>query len=168
MSAHRFVARCSAVAAAATIASLGFSTATQAAAFPVRGRVPAVIKTITVGSRPDGIAVSPVTGEVYVVNSEFTTLSGGDSVSVINGWTNDVTSTLITGPGPAGIAFSPLTGTVYLVIAGDDEVAVLNGLTGQVIATVDVGDNPDAAVYSPLTNSVYVTNLGGNTVSVIG
>jgi hypothetical protein len=106
MSAHRFVARCAAVAAAAAIASLGFSTATQAAAFPVRGRVPAVIKTITVGSRPDGIAVSPVTGEVYglccvaispVTGQAYISSADTNQVFILNGRTND--------PGP-GIRLS--------------------------------------------------------------
>src|SRR5271170_6258944 len=54
----------------------------------------AVTATLTVGSAPAAIAVNPVTGNIYAVNS------AGNSVSVINGTTNAVTATVATGTNP--------------------------------------------------------------------
>ena len=66
------------------------------------------VPTISVGSRPSGVAVDPATGTVYVANSS------GNTVSVIDASTNTVTATISVGQGPSGVAVDPATGTVYV------------------------------------------------------
>src|SRR5208283_2426515 len=60
-----------------------------------------VIATITVGTEPDGVAVTPNGDYVYVTNS------GSDSVSVISTASNSVTATIPVGGYPVGVAVTP-------------------------------------------------------------
>ena len=66
------------------LASAGPAAAAEAAAPPA-----AVTATIPVGSHPDGVAVAPLTGTVYVTND------GSDTVSVISRRSNTVTATIL-------------------------------------------------------------------------
>jgi len=60
-----------------------------------------VTATIPVGSVPDGVAVDPAAGTVYLVND------GGDSVSVIDEATRTVTATIPVGSEPIAVAVDP-------------------------------------------------------------
>ena len=82
---------------------------------------PVVTATIPVGSESDAVAVSPLTGDVYVTN-----INDG-TVSVIGGQTNTVIATILVGNGPVGVAVSPLTGDVYVANVGDGTVSVISG-----------------------------------------
>jgi YVTN family beta-propeller protein len=117
--------------------------------------------TIPVGSGPYGVAVNPSTNTVYVANTS------NNSVSVINGSTNTVTSTVAVGSLPVAVAVNPSTNTVYVANSSDNSVSVINGSTKAVTATVSVGKFPVAVAVNPSTNFVYVANAGGNSVSVI-
>jgi YVTN family beta-propeller protein len=57
-----------------------------------------------------GLAVNPVTGNVWNVNTFDNT------VSVISGTTNQVIQTLPTGDDPYEIAINPETGTAYVTL----------------------------------------------------
>jgi YVTN family beta-propeller protein len=146
---------------AAALASLGFSTATQAAAFPVRGRVPAVIKTITVGARPDGIAVSPVTGEIYIANYS------GSTVSVISPLAGTVIKTITFGNGLCCTAINPVTGQVYISSADTNQVFILNGRTNDLASTLTTGPGPAGIAFNPQAGTVYLVISGDNQVSVL-
>lgn len=89
---------------------------------PLPGRLarpPAVTQTIPVGSGPYGVAVSPVTGRIYVTNSDDGT------VSVINGRNGTVTSTIDVGSNPVAVAVSPQTGKIYVTNYDDGTVSVI-------------------------------------------
>src|ERR1700730_3223427 len=77
---------------------------------------PVVTATIPVGSESDAVAVSPLTGDVYV-----TDLNDG-TVSVISGQTNTVIATIPVGTSPDGVAVSPLAGDVYVTNINDGTV----------------------------------------------
>ncbi len=113
------ISRCAAVAAAAGIAGLGVSTASQAAAFRPRDRLPALIDTIAVGDSPNGIAVSPVTGEIYTANY------GDSTISVTSPRTGTVIKTIPVGDIPEGVAVSPVTGEVYVTNSDDNTLSVI-------------------------------------------
>ena len=90
------------------------------------------VTTISVGFEPVGVAVSPITGDVYVTNSASGTLS------VIDGSPNDITyntviATIPVGNLPVGVAVSPIgtaTGDiVYVANAGSGTVSVLTPAT---------------------------------------
>lgn len=85
----------------------------------ISGRTYRVIDTIRidVNQRVNGMAVSPVTGDVYVSDGELQDIG----VQVISGQANKVIATILTGNrqnGPnrtEGIAVSPLNGDAYVV-----------------------------------------------------
>ena len=121
----------------------------------------AVTASLTVGSSPAAIAVNPSTGTVYVANS------AGNSVSVINGATNTVT-TVSTGTNPVALAVNPLTNTIYVVNSGSNNVTVINGATNVPSTVTDPNAiSPSAVALDPLTNMVYVANSGSNNLTVI-
>ncbi|OWG27523.1 hypothetical protein B9D92_21590 [Mycobacterium tuberculosis] len=76
---------------------------------------------ITIGNGPSGVAVSPVTGLVFVTNFDSNT------VSVIDPTTNTVTGSPITvGTAPTGVAVNPVTGEVYVTNFAGDTVSVIS------------------------------------------
>jgi YVTN family beta-propeller protein len=109
MSEGKFGKRFAALAAVLT-AGVGLSAAAQpaGAATQAPARHPAVTRTIPVGSGPIGVAVSPMTGRIYVTNS----VSG--TVSVINGRKDTVVGTIPIGGQPSAVAVSPRTCEIYV------------------------------------------------------
>jgi YVTN family beta-propeller protein len=67
-----------------------------------------VTATLTVGSGPRGVAITPDGSTAYVANG------GGETVSVIDTGTNSVTATLTVGSNPTGVAFTPNSATAYV------------------------------------------------------
>jgi YVTN family beta-propeller protein len=121
-----------------------------------------VTGTIGVGNSPAAIAVNPVTSTIYVVNS------AGNSVSVINGATNTLTTTVTTGTTPVALAVNPLTNMVYVANNGSNNITVIDG-TNNTASTITNpnGIAPVAVALNPVTNIVYVANGGSNNLTVI-
>ena len=65
------------------------------------------LTTIPVGSSPFGVAVDPTINTIYVTNS------GDDTISVISGATNTVSTTISVGSIPFGVAANPTTNKIY-------------------------------------------------------
>ena len=143
---------------ALTLAGAWWAAAPAASAAHITFSVSA---TISVGARPEGVAVDPATGTIYVANQN------SDTVSVINGATNTVTATIAVGSTPFAVAVDPTTDTAYVANIGSDTVSVINGATNTVTATIAVGSAPFGVAADPATGTVYVANEGSNTVSVI-
>jgi len=127
-----------------------------------------VVKTITVGSTPYGVTVSPDGTKAYVSNY------GSNTVSVINTATNTVSATITgLGPNPEGIGISPDGSRLYVANANVGSttsfgtVSVINTATNAVIASITVGIRPTSVWVSADGTRVYVTNFLSNTVSVI-
>lgn len=59
------------------------------------------MRTIGVGTEPEGVTVDPSIDTVYVTNN------GSNAVSVIDGATDRVTRTIGVGTSPAGVAVDP-------------------------------------------------------------
>jgi YVTN family beta-propeller protein len=109
-----------------------------------------VTATIGVGTYPDGVAVDPATGTVYVAN-------GGDgTVSVIDAATSTVTATIGVGSGPDGVAVDPATHTAYVANSGDDTVSVINPIAEQAPAITSAGSTT-TGMRSPFDFTVTTT-----------
>jgi YVTN family beta-propeller protein len=121
-----------------------------------------VTASIGVGNSPAAVAVNPVTGTLYVVNS------ASDSVSVINVATNTVTATVSTGTSPVALAVNPVSNMIYVVNNGSNNITVINGATNAASTVTDPNAiGPTAVALNPLTNVVYVANSQSNNLTVI-
>jgi YVTN family beta-propeller protein len=98
-----------------------------------------VTTTLTVGSYPEGVAVTPNGAYVYVTNS------GSGTVSVISSDTNAVTATLTIGNQPEGVAVTPNSAYAYATNYGDNTVSVLN-LATTVSAAIPTGTNVEVSL----------------------
>ncbi|HEX3735421.1 MAG TPA: kelch repeat-containing protein, partial [Solirubrobacterales bacterium] len=116
---------------------------------------------ITVGSKPEQLAVSPDQGTAYVANH------ASNTVSVIDTTTNAVTATITGFSAPEGVAFDPAGGVAYVANSASNTVSVINTTTNAVTATIPVGSNPWQIAFTPDGSTAYVTNSDDDTVSVI-
>ena len=121
----------------------------------------AVITTISVGSSPYGVAITPNGLYSYVTNL------GSNNVSVINTSTNTVVSTIGSLVSPISVAITPNGLYAYVVNRGNGTVSVINTSTNTVVATISVGSEPGNVAITPNGLYAYVTNGMSNNVSVI-
>lgn len=125
------------------------------------GSTPAVVHTITVGSGPRWVAVSPNSSLAYVENA------GSNNVSVISVASNTVTATIPVGTSPFGAAFTPDSSMAYVVNSASNTVSEIDTASNTVVATVTGLNNPVHVALTGDGASAYVTNLNANDVSVI-
>lgn len=120
---------------------------------------------MTVGSNTQLVAVSPLTGDVYVTNVG----SGEGDVSVISGRTNKVIPTVPDDYGPVGIAVSPLTSDAYAGNAHGGTVTLINGRTNKIIGAYQDGINQydfGGISVNPGAGTMYATNNAGKAVEI--
>jgi YVTN family beta-propeller protein len=127
----------------------------------IDGPTDKVIKTISVGSNPVGVAINPSTGRVYVVNA------GSRTVSVIDGSFDGVISTILVGANPLGVAVNPRTSRVYVANSLSNTVSVIDAQTNTLVETVEVGKYPNWVALNPGSNKVYVSNGESATISIM-
>ncbi len=127
-----------------------------------------VIATITVGTDPGAVAVTPDGARAYVTNS------GSGSVSVINTATNTVIATITVGLGPGRVAVSSDGTRAYVTNSGSDSVSVIDTATNTVTATITVGSHPLGVAVAtvtiinaaPIATADAYSVIGGATLSV--
>ncbi|MGC9292428.1 MAG: Ig-like domain repeat protein [Acidobacteriaceae bacterium] len=133
---------------------------------PCLAHAQSVVATVPVGTAPQGIAVDPITNNVFVANQ------GGNSITVISGATSSVLATVNVGSSPTAVAVNPATGMVYVANGGSTFVSTINekdltatpgsinvGVTQNDIA-VDAASNTIVAVST--ANDAAVTIAGSN------
>jgi len=130
----------------------------------INATINTVTATIPVGSYPRGIKAHGT--DLYVANYGDPNYSGGNSVSVIDSLTNQVTTTIILpggSDGPRGVTV--LGNKVYVANFRSNSVSVIDTATNQVTATIPVGEGPRGII--GLGTTVYVENFDEGTISVI-
>jgi len=122
-----------------------------------------VVATITVGSGPNVIVVSPNSDFVYVVNQNDNTISAIDASN------RAVVGSYSAGSNPAGLAITPDGKELYVTnFITNGTVTILNAATGALIKTVTgVGNHPKLLAISPDGKQAYVPDQDSGTVSVI-
>jgi YVTN family beta-propeller protein len=123
----------------------------------------ALLSKINVGGEPEGIAVAPDGGRVYVANS----YGGGDTVSVIDTSSASVIATIAVGHAPREVSITTNGGRLYVSNDDSGTVSAIDTSTNSVIATIPTGANPKQPAIAADGRHVYVPNNGSGTVSVI-
>jgi YVTN family beta-propeller protein len=98
----------------------------------------------------------------------FVSLSGNDTLSVINTQDNSIIKSGISvGSSPSDMAFSPNGERLYVNNGGEASVSVIDTFSYLVIATIPVGTYPRGIAVSKDGSRVYVSNNGSQTLSII-
>jgi DNA-binding beta-propeller fold protein YncE len=118
-------------------------------------------------SSPLSIAVNPYTNIIYASNFDDITGKDGNSISVIDGKTNEIVGS-IPGIGSSTIAINPSTNMIY---AADDgfynyNILVIDGKTNEIVGSIPVEREHPSIAINPSTNMIY-TEGTNNTISVI-
>ena len=135
---------------------------TAAAAAAVPASAPGgytVTATIGVGTYPDGVAVDPAAGTVYVANY------GDGTVSVINAATSTVIATIPVGGSPSAVAVDPATRTVYLANRGAGTVSVISATRIPTALTAHIRRSPHLALTLTATLTASGRPLRGQPIS---
>lgn len=119
------------------------------------------IKTITVGSAPFAVAITPNGAFAYVTNW------ASNTVSVIATASGTVAATIPVGPYPTGVAITPNGAFAYVANWGSNYVSVIATATNTVLATVTVASNPYGVAITPDGAYAYVVGNLSDAVSVI-
>jgi YVTN family beta-propeller protein len=111
---------------------------------------------LPVGSYPVGIGINSVTNKLYVAN-QFS-----NTVTVLDGNTNNIESTIQVDNFPYDLEVNPYNNRIYVTNRGSNTVSVIDGSTNQRLSNINVGESPVGISINPSENRIYVTNLGKN------
>lgn len=134
-------------------------------------------------SNPYGVAVSPDSYYIYVVNNGNNTVSILSASTVYSAgtsfkWSNYTATDSSSGPyilyapitvgnGPRGIAVTPDQAYLYVTNYDENTVSVIKLSTSAVVKTISVGEGPFGVSINPTGDFAYVVNEKSGTVSVI-
>ena len=120
-----------------------------------------VIKTVNVGSGPNGIAVNTNTNVIYVSNSSTNT------VSVIEGNSYTVTATVTVGNGPGPIAVYAPANLIFVYNTVDKTMSQIDGYTNKVNFTEALPFGCTAMVILGQSKYLYMSDTAANAVHVV-
>ena len=100
------------------------------------------------------------TGRIFVTNEK------DDTVSVINGSTNEVESTIEIGKRPRGIGLSPDGSEIYVALSNENAIAVLDPESLKIVRKFNGGEDPEAFAVHPNGN-IYISNEDDAKATVI-
>jgi len=120
-----------------------------------------LIDTVNVGYAPRTIAVNKVTNKIYVANW------AGQSVTVIDGATDNTDTVYVPQIDVLGLAVNEVTNKIYVTDDSSDAFTVIDGTT---LSTTPVTVAPDArsVAVNPVTNKIYTPSLFGELTIIDG
>jgi YVTN family beta-propeller protein len=120
-----------------------------------------VAGTVRLGSSPFGIAVSPVSEQVFVL------MGGTNEVWVIDPGRESVVGKIPVGDGPDGIAVTPDGKRVFVANSRSGDLTVIDAETLRPQITIPVGKMPFGVTISPDGKRVFVVNAGSRTLTAL-
>ena len=128
-----------------------------------------LVGTIDLGAQstnPSELAVNPTTNKVYVT-------TGRNSVVVIDGLTDRVTTTLQVGNSPTtnstyALAVDPTKNQIYVAATPSPLLTIIDGGTDTVAGTLRINYSPYELAVNPANSRLYVTDYHLLTVVEIG
>ena len=120
-----------------------------------------LLSLLDVGKTPTHIALKPDDGEIFSTNF------GGDSVSEISAWTNEVEGTYPIVMQPARAVISRDDTSMWVTDFGADSATLYSIDDGRVVGSVRTGSRPDALAFSADEHLLLVANSGSADVAVI-
>ena len=97
----------------------------------------------------------------------FVSNEKGNTVTVIDGTTWEVTTEFDGGQRPRGITISPDGKYLYVCASDDDTVRVYDAKTYEQLHTLPSGPDPELFVLHPSGNPLYIANEDDNIVTVV-
>jgi YVTN family beta-propeller protein len=122
-----------------------------------------LLTTIPVGGQPGYLAVNTTTNMIYVPNET------SNSVTVIDGNSDQVVANIPVGALAYGAAVNPVTNLVYVTLPNSSpvpSVVVIDGATNTVTATIPATTPPDGIAVNPVTNRIYFTSFSSSSSAV--
>ncbi len=108
------------------------------------------------------LAADPAHARTVFVSNEK-----GNSITVIDGATLEVTATVPVGNRPRGIILSPDGSQLYVCASDDDTIQILDTATLQITGSLPSGPDPEIMDLSPDGSLMYVANEDDNMVTVV-
>lgn len=120
------------------------------------------------GTSNQGVAVNPLTGNVYVANSPFN--GGVGTVGVFNS-AGVLQTTLVASQSPQGIDADFITNRAYVANNGNDTISVINGASNPATISDPLPFSASWLALNPVTSKVYMSSstndYPGNFLTVI-
>ena len=126
-----------------------------------------LVATVPLGADPQGVAVNPSTGRVYVALSDTAQQCREGSLSVVDGLEGRVLAVVTRLKRPRGVAVNPTTNRVYVTDTGADRLVVMDGTNNETLVSLPVGSYPDAIAVDLEANRIYVANAGDGSLWIL-
>jgi YVTN family beta-propeller protein len=123
----------------------------------------AIVRSVTMGLLPHGLALDERTGRVFVAGEDS---SGLGDVSVLDVMSGRVLHTVTVGQAPGPIAVDQCTGRAFVINQNSDSVSVLDARSGALVHTTNIGKDLFALAVDEQTGRVFVAS--GSTFGVNG
>ncbi len=120
-----------------------------------------VIDTVDVGPAPRTVAVNKVTNKIYVANW------AGQSVTVIDGVTDNTDTVQVSQTDVLGLAVNEVTNKIYVTSDSTDRLTVIDGATLST-TPITVGPNAESVAVNPVTNKIYASSTFGQFTIIDG
>jgi DNA-binding beta-propeller fold protein YncE len=144
---------------------LGHSSRDGDTHHPASGGVRQIMdsESVAIGATPTWTGFDPVSGDVYVVDSDEHSSPGVGSVSVVRN--ASLIANISIGEYPLSAAIDTVNGLIYVTNYGSDNISVISGTS--TVAQVSIGFPSQFATFDPQNGFVYVLDAAGSSVAVL-
>ncbi len=120
-----------------------------------------IVRTLTIGGEPTGLALEARTGHLFVADAARNT------VSMFVADTGTLVRRVTVGRSPVSIVTDTRTEHVFVVNQGGGTVSMLDARSGRALRTITVGTIPARIAADSQTGRIFVGNIGSATVSIL-